>query len=243
MKRFIALISAALFSVFAGVEFVLPQKDFFALNTEEHTYYYSITDEVMDAATIYRLQYGTDSRTDACETANFTPHRTTDEVKWENNRPYWFAVSRPSDDTEPVEEYVDGSPYGHSGWSEGFPSNLDIIWTYEGAEDIYICAPSEGNIRTSHYSCDYGATMEYEFTISGVTYLMSIKNAKCWYCCRNKDPNKASSGIMDMKDSTGAIRKAYQANTADSLKDREMAAGNLLVVGTTGTTVRISQVG
>ena len=247
MKRAIAMLAALIFSIGAGVEFVLPQADYFALNTKDYTYYYSITQQAAGAADIYRLQYGTDDTTSPCETENFVPHRFGSDATWESAAPYWFAVKRPSADTESVPGLAgkggDWEKFGDIDYFWGDDHLVtESVWTYEGEDEIYICAPVSGTIQTSHYSCDYGQELDFEFTLGGSTYVMEIRHAKCWSCCRNKELDKEGSGATTDTDALGNTRYYYQANTQDSLKGRQMQAGSLLTVGVSGTTVHFVKI-
>jgi hypothetical protein len=97
-------------------------------------------------------------------------------------------------------------------------------------KDANIYAPAAGKINTSHFACDYGHYMEYmveRVTGGEATVLMTIKNAKCWYCCRNKAAPEDGR---------------YTATTKDSLKGQAMRTGDLLCVGQPGTTITLYRI-
>ena len=231
MRKLFAILLAALFSVFAGVEIIVPKNDNFNLSLDGEGIYYQPGKEsdqsqpMLNYTYIYNVMYGgSNSNEPKCE-INPT---TMDRAEWPKDTQHLalFSPVYQKDGTE-----IEGV---------SFELNDNHAWSYthEGSEDFYICAPSSGYIATSHFACNYGSEMQYIFnvdeydektnTASVVTYQMTITGARCWYCCRNKPvPDDGK----------------YVATTSDSLKDKPMGAGNLLCVGCKGTKVVITRAG
>lgn len=234
MKRAIALLMSAMFCVMAGIEFILPKDDNFTLNTDSEKSYFSPTGTELSAADLYRLQYGVDDDREPCDTAYFIPKCTTFTAT--GQPPYYIVYKKPATDGEayvPVTSSGDtiGFEYTAFDGSRGVPvlkpttdANRD---TLDLTKDFYIVAPVEGHIKTSHFACDYGHTMDYEFDYNSKHWKMSITNAKCWFCCRDK--TEPESGM-------------YTATTTDSMLDRFMYGGNLLCIGGPNTKISISEI-
>lgn len=201
MKRIFSLILAAFYSLFAGIGFNLPKDDNFYYNAKDPTFYSPTIGDV-DYQSIYSSLYGASwSRAESCDTTLY------------------------------LDDPIERSTFGDlAGGDIGLAScyrplakdtyevvvsdkSITFTVTEEGAR---ITAPLLGTINTSHFSCDYGATMEFLFSYNGVSYVMRITDAKCWYCCASKQ--EPSDG-------------RYTAVTGDSLKGKEVAAGYVLCVG------------
>lgn len=254
MKKLLALATATIFCIGAGIEFILPKEDTFAINTETDHFYWSPNKEALDAATLYRLQNGVDRSKDACKTENRTPSRYAGDG-WADKSPYWPFILKDGHELEITfaSEYKDNEGRDESGISLGFQSitgkheahaaawycasGLPEPANGEASPQFYICAPATGEIDTSHYACDGGHTMQFVYELEGVQYCMSIKNAVCWYCCEHKDPSNPKSGC-DVIDGV----TVYKANTPDSLRGRTMTAGQLLCVGDLSTVVMVEVV-
>ena len=268
MKKLLALAAAALFCIGAGIEFILPKEDTFALNTTDNHFYWSPNREALDAATLYRLQNGVDRSKDACKTDNWTPSRFGG-CGWANTEPYWPCLTESETGIkelslkkapEDVNKGREGSGDGvllHS--ADGGASIVGALYDYwyqvkdlavpedtEAEQPVkqpryYICAPSKGTIQTSHYACDGGRSMRFQYTYKrngkDVTVMMTISNATCWYCCREKDPTNPKSGCDTIDGVT-----VYKANTPTSLKDRVMEAGQLLCIGNPDTCIMFTLV-
>ncbi len=272
MKKLLALAAAALFCIGAQIEFILPKEDVFSMNTADNQFYWSPSQEALDAATIYRLQNGVDPSAPVCKTEGFTVKRYG-TAGWADVAPYWFAVARPAKDEEPTPNNLDYgtaakategetvyvSTYEKPGtedtitfWRKtaqdedayvDIQCNLKLDTAYSGVPELgdslyYICAPADGKILTSHFACDNGHTMVYEFDYQIephkiVTIHMSIQNAYCWYCCRDKGADSEGAETVDNT-------VYFKANTKSSLKGKEMTAGQLLVVANNKTAVTFS---
>lgn len=249
MKKLIAFLAAALFCIGAGVEYIKPKEDTFVLNTFDEdgrplSYsYWSPNKDVQAAADIWRQQNGVSHAIAQCAIAPTTPKREGGDG-WASVEPYWFAITTKEPATYfttlsyPGTNYKKVQFYAASGGADTtveFPLNVDVQVSLSDDKEFYICAPSRGTIETSHYDCDGGHRMVFRFALPDATYLMSIEGAKCWYCCKDKDPNKAGSGCTLHEDGT----VTYTANTTDSLKGKTMLAGQLLCVGTATTTIKL----
>lgn len=215
MKRMLALLCAAVYSIFAGVGFVSPKADDFYFDpvTGEGAYF-----QVDVAATgenyrsLYSQVYGVSgSRADVCDT-----------TRRQDSREVWTPIK-------------DAYPSYTSGWNSSLyepveegtsASQIQNGISYTIQEDgVNICAPAAGTINTSHYYCDYGSRMEYLMSFSdGSTYTMTITGAKCWYCCANKA--EPADG-------------RYTATTSTSLKGNTMRAGDVLCIGKSGAVITI----
>lgn len=236
LKRALAMLFAVIFSVAAGIEFTLPKEDEFMLRTEDSTYYWSPADEngELNAADLYRLMYGTvDNTKPKCKTENYTPPRGG---VWPASPPYPFAIIQGDGvDYVACPDHPDATiKQADLTVSPLFESQY-YVWqsSEEVTGDIYICAPVTGTIETSHYSCDYGSHMSFEFEYDGGVWLMVIDGAKCWYCCRDKADSDAAMAADG--------RTYYTANTSDSLKGHQVGAGQLLVVGDKNTVVKFTK--
>ncbi len=247
---------------------MLPKEDTFTLNVGDSKYYWSPSKEATDAATIYRLKNGVDPAAPACETEGWIVKRYTG-AGWAEKDPYWFAMENPPKDGDAASFNVDyGTPtpkttpvtcylpdtadrnkaivFNRS--LNGGPDNAECILEFDktysnpnviGEDGLYyICAPAEGTINTSHYACDNGHTMQYQFEYvfpnnKHCTVLMKIEDAYCWYCCRHKDPKGPGATMVD-----GV--PWFKANTGDSLKGKQMHAGQLLVMANKDTAITFS---
>lgn len=279
MKKLLALAAAAIFCIGAGIEFILPKEDTFALNTETDHFYWSPSEEALDAATLWSLSKGVDRSLAECKTDNWVPPRYESGLRWGTGPLMWPFISTDAkyqldsdvvglshDLTKYHREPQANADYGTDKKAHNEDEWLDqntvllarvsstgntsarieygqkLEFTNQGS-DFYICAPGEGTIETSHFACDFGSELLYRFNAgtydAPVWVNMSIKGAKCWYCCRDKNPEDSNSGVHVDPD-TGALR--YTANSKDSLKGREMHTGDLLVVATKNTTVTFSLV-
>ena len=219
MKRLIALLFAALFSVFAGVEYVLPKDDNFYMSSVEGDQPYFKVNE--DGEVLYKSLYRSVRHTnlDAAEMCDPTPRQDT--------RDSWVEIPDVSG-LSGIGDIWRGlySPVAEGKYTATKMSTKDgATFTGNVAEDVNITAPAAGEINTSHYACDGGSTMEYLITWSdGNVYTMTISDAKCWYCCAHKSVPEGES---------------YTATTSDSLKGKAMRAGDVLCVGKEGTTISI----
>ena len=188
MKQLVALLCAALFSVFAGVGVVLPKEDTFYFNpaTGEADYF-----QVSEMGEVdYRGLYS-------------------------SVRGIWQGLYSPIASGKFTSEKLSGRD--------------GIRYTVNVSEDVNITAPAAGTINTSHFSCNYGSTMEYVIRLSdGNVFTVTIDDAKCWFCCAKK---------------TEPENGRYTAATNDSMQGKAMRAGDILCVGKEGTTVTIIHTG
>lgn len=225
MKRLIALMCAAIFSMFAGIEFTLPKTDEFYFNpaTGEGDYFQI---DVAAADVDYRSLYGQVRGFSAsgAELCNTTQRQDTRE-RWDTLSTHAGSV--------PAEWNV----LGLAGIYDPVlvPENATVEKTSNGYmkytivsdEDVNISAPAAGKINTSHFACNYGSYMEYVIELSdGGVFTITIEDAKCWYCCANKKAPEDGR---------------YIAATSNSLKGKSMRAGDILCVGKKGTTVTIAR--
>lgn len=219
MRRLIALLFAALFSVFAGVEYVLPKDDNFYMSSVEGDQPYFKVDE--DGEVLYKSLYRTArnvslSEAEMCDT---TPRQDT--------RDSWVEIPDVGG-LSGIGDIWQGlySPVAEGKYTATKMSSKDgVTFTVSVDEDVNITAPAAGKINTSHFACDGGSTMEFVITWSdGNVYTMSITDAKCWYCCAHKEEPEDGR---------------YTATTNDSLKGQAMSAGDVLCVGKNGTTITI----
>ena len=181
MKRLIALLFAALFSVFAGVEYVLPKDDNFYMSSVEGDQPYFKVNE--DGEVLYKSLYRSARHTnlDAAEMCDPTPRLS-------GIGDIWRGIY---------------SPVAEGKYTATKMSTKDgATFTVNVAEDVNITAPAAGEINTSHYACDGGSTMEYLITWSdGNVYTMTISGAKCWYCCAHKSVPEGESYTATTSDS------------------------------------------
>lgn len=243
MERLIAIATAAIFCISAGIEFIFPKADTFAFNTETDSFYWSPDKKSLDSATLYRLQNGVDRTIDACKTDQWVVGRNAGDG-WGTASPYWFAVTADGKEVSMRSDTpADGNTtplHFHSAKTETATNTLytSTVYTADVAEggEYYICAPAYGEITSSHYDCDGGHT--FSFTYEGddkQLISMSITDAKCWYCCRDKNPDSARSGCDVVNGNV-----IYKANTPTSLKGNSMGAGCCLVVATPKTQITFS---
>lgn len=282
------MLAAALFAVFANVEYLQPKDDTFSRNVVDdngtvvsHSYYSPGNSSNVSAMDLYRMKYGSTSSAPKCDTDNVIPDRW--HIGW-GTTPYWFAVTAQQSIGEGVDDRISfqcvaseeehikpesnksesgfgadyhaikdsGEKIGPMQWildrcDNGYTVKCDYVDTLtvdQPAKDFtyWICAPEAGTILTSHYGCDYGHTMDYEFAKDGNTYLMHIENARCWYCCRNKkatDANDIDADGCMWNESTQ--QWYYQANTLDSLQGHQCTAACLLVLGTVNTQITFTK--
>lgn len=213
MKRMITLIITALFSVFAGVGFILPKEDDFYFNSKgnmEAYYQTSSADEDIQYKQLFQSVRGYQAdQKEKCDT-----------TRRQEPRPEWVEVSThskgfPAGVWDPV--------YVKEGSATVKGSGSTVTYTLEGPANV--CAPVAGIINTSHYACDYGKYMEFVSTLAdGTKITTTIKNARCWYCCMNKTPPADGR---------------YTATTPTSMKGQSMRTGDILVAGQAGTTVTL----
>lgn len=245
MKRLVSLLAALLFSITAGVEFINPKPDDFVLRVskESSAYWSPGNEDNTSPAALYRLQFGAkDDGTPLCETAPMIPSRitstgtgwsvTADTSDSTQGPPWWFAITEgDSGCTNIAGAFTDKSYHEITG-EEGAATSAS--WTptdLEAGKRFYICAPAAGTIETSHYSCDYGQTMNFKYEMpNGTKVIMSVRNAVCWYCCRNKSAETSDTGV-----------EYFTANTKDSLKGKSMSAGALLMIGDVDTTISFTR--
>lgn len=245
MKELLSIVMSVMFSVFSGLEIIAPKADAFLLNTPDaHSYWSPGSATTISDAELYRQQFKAIDERHPCETGNTIPTRTEadqDAGGWSSATPHYPCADIKGNWIDSAEMVDVGASCGFDGWSSAneLPTwastpDTDWLWTCpENTGDMYIVAPVTGKLLSSHFACDYGQSLDFEFsyTIPGQmepsTYKMSIRNAKCWWCCRNKPV--PSNGC-------------YTAATDDSLKGREMPAGTLLCIGKPGTKVTISYV-
>ena len=213
MKKLIALLTALLFSAFAGIAYVAPKDDEFYYGESA---YFHVPNSVGGGEVMYKQLYqsvfgSTDNSVERCDTTRVSEPRdawvqvnTHENVK-EFNSTLWDPV------------YCDGSVTVET---------TDSEITYTLTKEANIFAPVNGEIDTSHYACDYGHKMDFKSVLSnGDIYVTHIEGAKCWYCCAKK---------------TVPEDGRYTA-TAGTLKGQKMAAGDMLCVGQAGTTVTITR--
>lgn len=239
MKKALAMLIAVLFSVGAGIEFILPKSDEFMLSTGEHKSYWSPgKGDELSAADLYRLVYGANTTSGAaCEISNYIPSR----AEWPRRSPVAFAIKAEQEEgvhalfDSATITVADGDPIPTVSLSEPVDFGKGFVWTANSdCDEFYICAPGEGTIATSHFACNYGATMEYHFQdADGKVWKMVVSDAKCWYCCRNK-----SDTDINVSWDENSHRFYYTANTNDSLKDHKCSPGTLLMVGKANTTIK-----
>lgn len=218
MSKVITMCLAAVFSLFMGLGVIQPKEDSFHFGSEDTAAPYFLP-AIQSADIQYKALYGElfGSSTEIAElcdtTAVFGDVGTYTEIGL--RMPSWSAA---------IYEPVDAS--------DGDKVTITTVGTssitYVLNETMDICAPARGTIQTSHFNCDYGSRMDFEIVLSdGFSYLMEIRDAKCWYCCANK---------------TAPDDGRYTATISDDLKGTTMQAGELLCVGDVGTTVKISQI-
>lgn len=231
VRKALALLLAAIFSIFAGIEIIKPKNDEFSVNVSGATYYEPVKDEV-NYTLLYTEMFGSnDAAAEKCKTQ---PTHTEREswVQFSDAYPNFYVPVYQADGTE----FSEANPSSINFASEHkFSFHMDGEPKVGEDTEFYICAPASGTIETSHYACDYGHRMTYTFTLNEVDsngravvvpYVMTISGAKCWYCCKDK---KVPDNFM------------YQANTQDTLQGKKMSAGDLLCVGHEGTTVVIGR--
>jgi len=210
MKRIFALLAALLFSTFSGIEYAAPKDDLFSYGDD---FYFQVpkSEEEVQYRQLYQSVYGyTRDSVEKCDTTRRQESRT----EWVNIKEH--ASDFPYGVWDPV--YVDGTKA-----TVEVKDSSHLTYTLHG--EVHIFAPSPGRINTSHYSCDYGHFMEYVSTLTnGKSYRMTIKDAKCWFCCAHKKTPEDGR---------------YTATTSDSLKGYSMGVGDFLCVGQDGTTVTI----
>ena len=216
MKRLLLTFLAALFTLFNGLDWVPPKVDTFTYNTEEFEAYYTPPEEGdSDYTALWREMHpSSGSDVERCDIAPWVV----------SNRTEWNPIAAGKLDVYiPTTNKEDGTELA---WTFDENSN---VYSYEhtAESEIYIAAPASGKIMSSHFACDYGRSMEYIFAWAGQQYALSITNAKCWYCCRNK------------KEPVGG---RYTATTSESLQGKDMPAGALLCVGQQGTKIVIGKV-
>lgn len=224
MKKLIALACAAVFAMFAGVEFVLPKDDEFYFNPATGTGdYFQV--EIASSDVDYQSLYG------QVHGFNWGGQEMCDTTQRQDSRDSWkslgddgaisaaFGNAALSGLYEPVQT-------GDGATVETLASG-GVKYTITTDGDVNICAPASGKINTSHYACNYGSYMEYIISLSdGNTFVVTIEGAKCWYCCAGK--SKPEDG-------------RYTATTNDSLKGKAMRTGDVLCVGKSGTTIIITK--
>lgn len=215
MKRMVALFFAAIFSIFAGVEFVLPKDDNFIFADENGSSAYFLPEKSGEVQykSLYGQVFGVNgSGAEMCDT---TPKP--------GDRPEWVELStRVSDWSAGI---FDPVYVGDDSKVEVTTSANTIKYVLSG--EIEICAPASGTIETSHFSCDWGSKMTYTFSlVDGNSYTMEIEGAKCWFCCAHKEPPENGR---------------YTATTSDSMKGKAMRAGEVLCIGKEDTVVLITR--
>ena len=216
MKQLVALLCTALFSVFAGVGVVLPKEDTFYFNpaTGEADYFQVSEMGEVDYRGLYSSVRGfSGAEVEACDT---TPRQDTRDA-WEEipMGGIWQGLYSPIASGKFTSEKLSGRD--------------GIRYTVNVSEDVNITAPAAGTISTSHFSCNYGSTMEYVIRLSdGNVFTVTIDGAKCWFCCAKK---------------TEPENGRYTAATNDSMQGKAMRAGDILCVGKEGTTVTIIHTG
>lgn len=212
MKRLIAMLTALLFSAFAGIAYVTPKYDDFYYGDDA---YFHVPNTEGSGDVMYKQLYQsvfgtTDNSVERCNTTRVTESRTE-----------WAQVSshNPNFNSllwDPL--YADSSIVTVAG-------DGDVV-TYTLSAEANIFAPASGEIASSHYACDYGHKMDFKSVLSnGEIYTTHIEGAKCWYCCAGKTPPEDGR---------------YTA-TAGTLKGQAMAAGEMLCVGKEGTVITITR--
>lgn len=213
MKRLIALLCAAIFSIFAGIEFILPKDDNFYLDSSPGAAPYFKVNEAgeVDYRSLYSSVKGFDyAGVEMCDTA-----------QRQDTRDEWVELSTVGAIWQGLYSPVAEGKYT----SETLTTKEGVKYTISVDEDVNITAPAAGEINTSHFANDYGSSMEFVIKWSdGNVFTMTISDAKCWYCCAGK--KEPEDGL-------------YQATTSDSLKGKSMRAGDVLCVGNKGTTITI----
>lgn len=236
MKKLLAALIAALIAIGSGVEYIKPKEDLYAANTTTASSYWEpeVVDRDGDSAYFYSLYRSvfqvTDNSSPRCNTDTVVPVRSgQDAYKWIGNDLFWF-----------IQEDQGADNGGSSGQALKPPALSGTLSTgpFRCSDCIgdsgycYITTPCYGEIITSHFACDYGQELKFQFQYQGSTWIMHIKGAVCWWCCRDK---RTSSGqYLD--------KGTYSANTKESLKGKTMAAGALLCVGDSGTTITFTKV-
>lgn len=238
MERLIAIATAAIFCISAGIEFIFPKADTFAFNTETDSFYWSPDKKSLDSATLYRLQNGVDRTIDACKTDQWVVGRNAGDG-WGTASPYWFAVTADGKEVgmEPTEVGTTTPLTFHKALAQvELCTGIVYNGKVEEGGEYYICAPAAGEITSSHYDCDGGHTFSFTYEGDNKQLIsMSITDAKCWYCCRDKNPDSARSGCDVVNGNV-----IYKANTPTSLKGNSMGAGCCLVVATPETQITFS---
>lgn len=242
MKKIIAALVAALVAIGAGLEYIGPKEDLFASNTDTGKSYWEPdrVDEGGDKAYFYNLYRSvfqvTDNSSPRCETKVVVPVRSgTDAYKWIENELFWFLQEDKGADDGQTTGAVLPSTGGVVPMDgdriklDGAKYSLSDLGVSAG-QHAYITAPCYGTVISSHFACNYGQELKFQFEYNNATYVMTIENATCWWCCRNK----GGSSYLEAG--------SYSANTTDSLKGTQMASGALLCVGNSGTTVTFKKV-
>lgn len=220
MRRLLAIISAALTMAFAGLSWTTPKEDFYS--AVETYYQCSQHAKGEDYANLYARKYATTGSTEPCD---ITPTTMIRKV-WESMADFgddehslkqaWIPVHPVDPDADAIQVTK--------------PENSVYIFYYKHETDgeFYISAPTAGMIQTSHFNCDWGHMMNFQFVTGGYIYNMEIKDAKCWYCCRDKKEPESGN---------------YKATTSDDLRGKNISEACLLCVGKQGTTVAIQCIG
>lgn len=255
MKRLLAALVAALVAIGTGVEYIKPKEDLYASNTQDSKYYWELdsstgSDSISYFSSLYRSMYGvTGSGQERCETDPVTPVRTgEDPWTWGVSQDvFWFVQADQGADQSSA-----GAVYHPDGWDtqdqlDGYTvklgSNEPLDENNDGTQHYYITAPAPGEILTSHFANSYGQTMEFQFEADGHTYKMTINDATCWYCCRNKKATEDDVAAgRALKEGGYLLKGNYSANTSNSLKGNFLASGSLLCVGEPGTIITFKKV-
>ena len=225
MRKLISLMCAAIVALFSGVEFVLPKDDLFTFNgvSDVGDSYFELdpASSEVSYAGLYAEVYGYEAdEVEKCET---TPKPDMERKTWDFIIPDDYKGETKLQRTfyDPVD--VNAKNDDDSPKVEKELTDDGVKYTLHG--ELNISAPAYGEINTSHYACNYGKRMQYLITAySENQYIMTIENAKCWYCCAHK--TEPSDG-------------RYTAATGSSLKGQRMDSGDILCVGQEGTTIDI----
>lgn len=168
MKRLLNLAGAVVFSLFAGMGFVLPKLDAYF---PASYYQVSVNPEDENYHALYSSVYHSNADSEeSCKTE-----------RRQGTRESWLTI------TEAHSLNWDANLYEPVAADAAEITVRGDTITYTLIGEVDICAPAAGTINTSHYACDYGSTMEYLITFrDGSTYTLRISDAKCWYCCAHK---------------------------------------------------------
>ena len=217
MKRLVAGLLAALFTLFNGLDWIPPKVDSFTYDTEDFQAYYTPPEEGdSDYTALWREMYP--SQGTSVEYCNTAPWVVSNRTEWSTLEDFGFAIFLPTSNREDGTEIPWTVDSENSACMYEAPSDSET--------EFYICAPATGTIATSHFACDYGRSMTFVFPYQGDTYVLTVSGAKCWYCCRDK--KEPESGL-------------YTATTSNSLKGTTIPSGGLLCVGWGGTKVTIAK--